>query len=239
MIEPGDDIPALLIQAFQAANVIPNDGDVVVVSSKILSKAANRYVDLTSITPTEHAQQVAAQTRKDPRLVELILREADSISRAAPHVLIVRHKLGFTSANAGIDHSNIQRHEDVVLLLPENPDGDAQKLRAALQTAFGVTLGIIISDTHGRPFRFGNLNIAIGSAGVPALVDQRGEVDLFGRVLEVTMTPLADELAAASGLITGQADEAQPVVLMRGVAWQPSEQSAADLIRPAEQDLYR
>ncbi len=151
----------------------------------------------------------------------------------------MRHKLGFTSANAGIDQSNVgfdSQHK--VLLLPENPDKSARELREKLEAEHGVQIGVIINDTHGRPFRPGNVGVAIGIAGVPALLDQRGQPDLFGRTLQATLTPLADELAAAAGLISGQADEGQPVVLIRGVAWQPVESYATELTRPPEQDLY-
>jgi coenzyme F420-0:L-glutamate ligase/coenzyme F420-1:gamma-L-glutamate ligase len=239
MVEPGDDIPDLIADGVHRAGWSLENGDILVVSSKIISKAENRFVDLRQVTPSARALQLAEETQKDARLVELALRQSQELSRTAPGVLIVRHRLGFISANAGIDASNVgDVGEHMVLLLPEHPDAVAAQIRASLQQKFGVTVGIIISDTHGRPFRLGNIGVAIGIAGVPALIDQRGDVDLFGRELQATVTPLADELAAAAGLISGQADEGQPVVLIRGVAWQESAHKAPDLLRPPGQDLY-
>jgi coenzyme F420-0:L-glutamate ligase/coenzyme F420-1:gamma-L-glutamate ligase len=235
-IQPGDDLAALITQS------LPHplqDGDILVVSSKIVSKAEGRFVDLNTVSPSEKAQQIAGITLKDARIIELALHYTDRVSRTAPHVFIVRHKLGFTSANAGIDQSNVGFvSQNIVLLLPENPDKSARELRSRLEADHGVQIGVIINDTHGRPFRTGNVGVAIGIAGVPALLDQRGQPDLFGRTLQATLTPLADELAAAAGLISGQADEGQPVVLIRGVAWQPAESDAVELIRPPDQDLY-
>lgn len=215
-------------------------GDILVISSKIISKAEGRYVDLRQITPSKRAIALAEETLKDPRMVELALQNSVEVSRSAPHVLIVRHKLGFVSANAGIDASNTGALDsDTVLLLPENPDASAKALLDALTAAYGLRLGVVVSDTHGRPHRFGNVGVAIGLAGLPALIDQRGEHDLFGRELLATMTPLADELAAAAGLISGQADEGQPVVLIRGVAWEARDEDSQILIRPPERDLFR
>lgn len=237
LVKAGDDLVGLILAGltpFQA-----QDGDIIVIASKVVSKAENRYVDLRTITPSDEANTLAAQTQKDPRVVELVLQNSLAISRSAPNVLLVRHKLGFVSANAGIDASNVGAdNPDTVLLLPENPDQSAQNLRQRLSQALGIRLGVIISDTHGRPFRHGNIGVALGSAGIPALVDQRGEHDLFGYELKATITPLADEIASAAGLITGQANEGQPVVLVRGIHWADSPQNAQVLIRTPQQDLY-
>lgn len=239
LIQPGDSLPRIIIQALSQADIPLEDGDILVVSSKIISKSENRYIDLKTIAPSAEAQKLAEKVKKDPRLIELTLQNSVGISRAASHVLIVRHELGFTSANAGIDVSNIELdNPDGVLLLPKDPDASAKELLQALTTYYRIRLAIVISDTHGRPFRHGNINVAIGLAGLPALVDQRGEHDLFGRELKVTITPLGDELAAAAGLISGQADEGQPVVLVRGVHWQASDQTAKDLVRAPHEDLY-
>ena len=238
-IKPGDDPVTLIEAGLTRADIALQTGDVLVVSSKIISKAENRFVDLRTITPSPEAQTLALTVQKDPRLVELILRNSSTVSRIAPGVLIVRHHLGFTSANAGIDASNVgEDSEGIVLLLPEDPDRTAADLREHLESRHHVRLGVVISDTHGRPFRFGNIGVAVGLAGIPALIDQRGDHDLFGRELKATVTPLADELAAAAGLISGQADEGQPVVLIRGVAWETVQHTAKDLIRPPEMDLY-
>ncbi len=238
-VQPGDDLARLIISALDAAHLTLDARDVLVVTSKLVSKAEGRYVDLRTVTPSARAERVAARTRKDPRLVELILRESTAISRIGGEVLIVRHRLGFTLANAGIDHSNVGREgEDWVLLLPENPDASARALRARLAEWSGAAPGVIISDSHGRPWRIGTVGVAIGLAGLPGVWDRRGELDRYGRMLRVTVTGLGDEIAAAAGLVSGQAAEGRPVVLVRGLALPPGEGCAAELIRPLEQDLY-
>lgn len=240
MVRPGDDLAALIATSLAEAELALEPQDVLVVTSKLVSKAEGRFVDLATVTPSARAFEVAAQTRKDPRLVELILRESTAISRQRADVLIVRHRLGFTLANAGIDHSNVGPDgEDRVLLLPENPDRSARALRAGLERRLGVAPGIVISDSHGRPFRIGTVGVAIGLAGIPAVMDLRGRRDLFGRVLRVTVTGLGDEIAAAAGLLSGQGAEARPVVLVRGLNLPAVDGSAADLVRPPELDLYR
>jgi coenzyme F420-0:L-glutamate ligase/coenzyme F420-1:gamma-L-glutamate ligase len=214
-------------------------GDILVITSKLVSKAEGRRVDLRTVAPSPRAEKVGRMTNKDPRLVELILRESSHIARMRGEVLIVRHKLGFTLANAGIDHSNVGPDgEDWVLLLPENPDDSARRIRAQLEELTGVAPGIVISDSHGRPFRIGTVGAAIGLAGFPAVWDKRGQHDLFGRVLQITVTGLGDELAAAAGLLFGQGNEGLPVVLVRGMQVPPGAGCAADLVRPVELDLY-
>lgn len=240
LIQPGDDLAQILAEALLAADLRPQAGDVLAIAQKIVSKAEGRYVNLKDVVPSDEAVKVAHVVDKDARLVELILQESTEISRMAKGVLIVRHKLGFTSANAGIDRSNIKHHEgeEQVLLLPQNPDRSAAALRTALHNLLGIKLGLIITDSHGRPFRLGIQNIAIGVAGIPALVDKRGDLDMFGNELKVTTIGLADELAAASGLLMGQADEAAPAVLMQGLNLPESDGQAHDLVRPREIDLY-
>ncbi len=238
LVQPGDDLPALIVAAFADAPLA--DGDILMITSKIVSKAEGRYVDLNAVTPSARAREVAEQVDKDPRLVEVILSESEGISRMRQGVLIVRHKLGFTSANAGIDHSNAGGEENRVLLLPCDPDRSARDIRHAIFEAVRVRIGLIITDSHGRPFRLGTCGVAIGAAGLPALLDLRGRPDLNGRILRVTRVGLADELAAAAGLLTGQADEGRPVVRVRGlghyVDWEDGR--ASDLVRPLERDLY-
>lgn len=241
-IQPGDDLAALLIAALHDANMPLQNGDVLTIAQKIVSKAEGRYVNLETVEPSARAQQVAASTAKDPRLVELILGESDEISRQRQGVLIVRHRLGFTSANAGIDRSNVDQatEQETVLLLPVDPDGTAVLLRQKLQEAFGLTqLGIVITDSHGRPFRLGTVGVAIGVAGIPALWDRRGEPDLYGYTLQHTDVGVADEIAAAAGLLMGQGAEGTPVVLLRGLNLPTVNGRAADLVRPKEKDLYR
>lgn len=216
-------------------------GDVLVVTSKIVSKAEGRYLNLTSVTPSARAVELAAITRKDARIVELVLSESTTVLRAAPGVLVVQHRLGFVSANAGIDQSNIEHGDERVLLLPENPDASAQLLLESIKQQTGVSGGIVISDSHGRPFRMGNVGVAIGAAGLPALVDLRGKPDLFGRALKISIQGYADMIASASALLTGEAAEGLPVVHIRGLPEYPMHEhtSAKSLIRPQEEDLFR
>ncbi len=238
-VKAGDRLSDLIEEVLARNQLQLQPNDVLVVASKIVSKAENRWINLETITPSPRAEEIAALTRKDPRYVEVVLREAVAISRAKPHVLVVQHRLGWVSANAGIDQSNIgpNMHE-VVLLLPENPDQSAQTLRAALQARYGHSIGVVITDTHGRPFRMGNVNVAIGASGLPTLIDQRGTTDRDGRTLEITMTAYADQVAGAAGLLMGEANEGQPVILLRGLQWDTSDGTGQDLIRPAHQDLY-
>lgn len=240
-VQPGDDVAELILAALAGANLSLQSGDVLAIAQKIVSKAEGRLVRLADVTPSAQAAEVAAQTDKDPRLVELILQESEEISRLKPGVLVVRHRLGFTSANAGIDRSNVgtATDDECVLLLPPDPDASAQRIRQAICDRLGIDAGVIITDSHGRPFRLGTVGVAIGVAGLPALWDRRGEQDRYGYTLQHTDVGVADEIAAAAGLLMGQAGEGLPVVLLRGLKLPPQEGKAADLIRPKELDLYR
>jgi coenzyme F420-0:L-glutamate ligase/coenzyme F420-1:gamma-L-glutamate ligase len=237
MFQAGDDLVGAITAGLAAQSTPLEDDDVVVITSKIVSKAEGRLVDLATITPSARACELATVTEKDPRLVELVLRESTGVSRARPGILIVRHRLGFTSSVAGIDHSNVGGGEDLVLLLPEDPDASAARLRAGLEAATGRRLAVVLTDTHGRPFRRGNIGVAIGVSGMDALVDLRGGVDLFGRVLVATEVPVADLVAAAAGLIAGETVERMPVVVLRGMA-PGGDGRGAELVRPLEMDLY-
>lgn len=240
LVQTGEDLVALIAEAIRGGGLSLQDGDVLVVTSKIVSKAEGRWVDLNTIAPDEEARQVATQCGKDPREVALILSEARRISRLRTGVLIVEQRLGLVCANAGIDHSNTRSGGEWRLLLPENPDASARALREQLGRHFAAQIGVVISDSHGRPFRLGTVGVAIGAAGLPALWNLRGLPDLFGVALQVTEVGFADELAAAGGLVLGQAAEGVPVVVIRGLAYPPDEHAtAADLIRPRELDLYR
>jgi coenzyme F420-0:L-glutamate ligase / coenzyme F420-1:gamma-L-glutamate ligase len=240
-IQPGDNLAGIILQALADANVTLANGDVLAIAQKVVSKAEGRLVRLAEVQPSERAVEVAAATDKDPRVVELILQESEEISRMRRGVLIVRHRLGFTSANAGIDRSNVAQSGDAetVLLLPLDPDASAAALREAIQAALGVQVGVVITDSHGRPFRMGTVGVAIGVAGIPALWDRRGEPDLYGYQLQHTDIGVADEIAAAVGLLMGQAAEGMPVVLVRGLNLPLAEGKATDLVRPKEMDLYR
>ena len=241
LVEPGDDLGEITVAALRGNGLVPKDGDVLVVAQKIVSKAEGRYVDVSTVRPSERAIALAAEVDKDPRFVEVVLSESKRVVRHRPGLLIVEHCLGFVMANAGIDHSNVAAEDGTerVLLLPVDPDGSAQALRRHLTEVFGVGIGVIISDSFGRPWRKGAVGVALGAAGLPAFVDLRGRPDLFGRELLVTETGFADEIAAAAGLLMGQADEAVPMVLVRGLAWSAPDLPAAALVRLAEHDLFR
>jgi coenzyme F420-0:L-glutamate ligase/coenzyme F420-1:gamma-L-glutamate ligase len=241
LVEPGDDLGAIAVAALAANGRLPEAGDVLVVAQKIVSKAEGRYVDVTTIEPSERAIALAAEVDKDPRFVEIVLSESKRVVRHRPGLLIVEHRLGLVMANGGIDHSNLPAAEagERVLLLPTDPDGSARALREHMRRSFGTDIAVIVSDSFGRAWRKGTVGVALGSAGLPALIDMRGHPDLFGRELLVTETGFADEIAAAAGLLMGQADEAVPMVLVRGLAWSAPEVPASALIRPAEHDLFR
>lgn len=240
-VQPGDNLTDLILQALAKAKMTLANGDVLAIAQKIVSKAEGRLAKLADVQPGERALEVAAQTDKDPRIVELILQESDEISRMRQGVLIVRHRLGFTSANAGIDRSNVAQGEadETVLLLPLDPDGSAARLRDEIAARLGVQVGVVITDSHGRPFRLGTVGVAIGVAGLPALWDRRGEPDLYGYELQHTDIGVADEIAAATGLLMGQGAEGMPVVLVRGLQLPVAEGKATDLVRPKNMDLYR
>ncbi|KAA3657871.1 MAG: coenzyme F420-0:L-glutamate ligase [Chloroflexi bacterium] len=240
-VQPGDNVAELVMAGLETAVITPQPYDIITIAQKIISKAEGRYVRLADVTPSSRAIEVAQQTDKDPRLVALILQESDEISRMRRGVLVVRHRLGFTSANAGIDRSNVAQTEgdERVLLLPEDPDASAAHIRAVLQEKYGVPLGVVITDSHGRPFRLGTVGVAIGVAGIPALWDRRGESDLYGFKLEHTDVGVADEIAAAAGLLMGQAAEGTPVVIVRGLNLPVADGKASDLVRAKEMDLYR
>ena len=214
--------------------------DIVVIAQKAVSKAEGRFAQLDDVVPSERAVELAAVTRKDPRLVEVILRESTEVLRAIPNVLITRHRNGYVCAQAGVDRSNVPQHQgERVLLLPEDPDASAVRIRAELQQLLGVAPGVIISDSFGRPWRIGTVNVALGAAGVPTLWDRRGEPDREGRALESTEVAWADAVAAAAGLMMGEAAEGTPIVLVRGLSWQLPDQTARALLRPLSQDLFR
>ncbi|RTL94786.1 coenzyme F420-0:L-glutamate ligase [Ancylobacter aquaticus] len=240
LVGQGDDLCRLVVEGVAWAGVEFQDGDVVVLAQKIVSKAEGRLVDLAAIEPSTEAKTLAGQVLKDPRLVELVLRESRRVVRARPHVLIVEHRLGLIMANAGIDQSNIDADgREMALLLPQDPDASAESLRARLYQASGAAVGVVINDSFGRPWRRGTTGTAIGAAGLPALIDRRGDPDLFGRALQITQIGHADEIAAAASLLMGPADEGRPVVLLRGLTWRAPPNPAAALLRPEAEDLFR
>jgi coenzyme F420-0:L-glutamate ligase/coenzyme F420-1:gamma-L-glutamate ligase len=240
-VASGDDLAALTAEALARGGLELRAHDVLVFAQKVISKAENRRIDLATVVPSTRALELAQAVQKDARLVELILRESRRVVRSAPDVLIVEHRLGLIMANAGIDQSNVADPADgeYALLLPEDPDASAARLRERLRVLTGQAPGIVISDSFGRPWRVGTVGVAIGCAGFPATLDLRGQPDLFGRRLLVTVVGHADEIASAGSMLMGQGRESRPVILVRGLTpeWPP--QPATALIRPPQQDLFR
>jgi len=241
LVRPGDDLAALIVAGMARCGEDFVPGDVLVIAQKLVSKAENRLVNLASVQPSARAMTLAQETAKDPRLVELILSESTRIVRARRDVLIVEHRLGFVMANAGVDQSNVAEADEgeFALLLPCDPDGSAERLRRDIAARTGVAPGVVISDSFGRPWRRGTVGVAIGAAGLPSLVDRRGQTDLFGRTLKATMIAVADHIAAAATLLMGEAAEGQPVAILRGLSFDAPPSAAAALLRPIEEDLFR
>lgn len=241
-IVAGDDLVAVVLDALGREGEALKPGDIVVMAQKIVSKAEGKTVDLANVTPSDKALALAETTGKDARLLEVILSESADILRARRDVCIVEHKLGHVMANGGIDHSNLAAPEagdDMVLLLPDDPDRSARDLRAGFEAAGGTPIGVVITDSFGRPWRLGTVGAAIGVAGPAALIDRRGERDLFGRILESTEVGFADGIAAAAVLAMGEGAEGAPVVVIRGLAWEDTRQVARDVLRPRDKDMFR
>jgi coenzyme F420-0:L-glutamate ligase/coenzyme F420-1:gamma-L-glutamate ligase len=243
LIVPGDDLVAIILDGLRRLNLLLQDGDVIVIAQKIVSKAEGRFVNLEEVQPSAEAQALATATNRDPRFVELILQESSRVIRTGPGVIIVEHRLGFVCASAGIDHSNVihgsNKSGEWVLLLPDDPDGSARSLQIGLQAASRARIGVAIIDSHGRAWRLGTVGITIGLAGLPGLVDLRGEPDLFGYELQITQVGAVDELAAGASLVMGQTDEAVPVVHVRGFPYPLREACLGELLRARNEDLFR
>lgn len=239
IVEEGDNVARLIVEAAEAQGTPIEDGDIIVVTHIIVSRAEGRVVDLKTIDPSEAAKKIAAYTGKDPRLVEAVLREAKGIRRMAPGVLITETKQGFVCANSGVDKSNVPG-EEIVALLPEDPDASARRIRRRIEEMTGRRIAVIVSDTYGRAHREGEMNVAVGASGIKVIRDRRGEPDLFGYVLQVKRTAVADELSSAAELVIGQADEGIPAAIVRGYPYETSETSGArELVRPKRKDLFR
>ena len=244
MVQAGDDLASLLLEAIAASNLALETGDILAVAQKVVSKAEGRLVRLADVTPSEAATELAEKVEKDPRLVQLILDESTEVVRHKPGVLIVRHRLGLVGAHAGIDQSNIDHgdgeDESAALLLPEDPDASAARLRDAVRAATGIDIGVLITDSANRPWRLGTIGVAIGAAGFNVLDDRRGGSDIFGRELKVTLINRADGIATAATLTMGETDERTPAAIVRGFPIEcDSGQVAADINRPLEEDLFR
>lgn len=239
-VRPGDDLAELILNALKAEEGFDvEQGDIFIISSKVVSKAENRFVNLASVQASPEAMAMAEQTGRDARLLQLVLSESNAVLRATPAAVIVEHRLGFVCANAGIDHSNVRPGESWVLLLPTDPSASAAGIRQKLEKALGVRLGVMIIDSHGRAWRLGTVGVAIGFSGMPGLVDLRGKPDLYGYRLQITQIGAADELAAGGSLLMGQANEGTPVILARGFPYDLRDGSLVELLRPREQDLFR
>ncbi len=247
MVQPGDDLVALIVRGLASMGEILKDDDVLVFAQKVISKAEDRYLDLTTIEPSEEALALGLEVDKDPRKVQAILDESNEVIRKRPGVLIVEQKLGFVQANAGIDQSNIindsGEDEDLCLLLPVDPDASARNIRGEILSRHNVTVGVIVNDSIGRAWRVGSLGLAIGVAGFTALEDYIGQSDIYGRELLVTQVGAADEMAAGASLVMGQTDEKTPVVIVRGyLPRDPGDESlqgVGPLIRPKDMDMFR
>lgn len=241
MVQPGDDLAGLLIDALDGASLALQAGDVLVLAQKVVSKSEGRYRRLAAVEVSAEARELAARSEKEPALAQLILDESVEVMRARPGVIIVQHRLGYVHANAGIDRSNIPADDGdpQVLLLPENPDASAARLREALEHRYGIGLAVIINDSAGRAWRHGTVGFALGSSGIRVVEDQRGVADLFGRPLEVTEVAVADEMAAAGSLVMGQAGQGCPAVILRGASWEPAEAGSDALLRERSLDMFR
>lgn len=240
-VEPNASLDELLADRIDALGLTPfEQGDILVVTQKIVSKAEDRFVDLAKIEPGAEALRLAEITAKDARLVEVVLSESSAVLRAVPHVLITQHQSGHVMANAGVDRSNIgSRGGDHALLLPRDADASADRLRMSLSARFAQAPAVVISDSFGRPWRMGVVGVALGASGLPALLDKRGECDRDGRALEVTQIALADMVASAAGLAMGEGAEGIPAALVRGLSWPEGTRPASALVRSLQEDLFR
>ena len=239
-VEPGDDLAKIILKSFRKNNIDLDDGDVVVVAQKIISKSENRYIDLNKITPSEKAITLAKELNRDSSFIQVILNESNEIVSTEKNVIIVEHKLGFININAGIDRSNIPQDINQVLLLPKNPTISANNLRLALSEKFKKQIAVVITDSMTRPYRSGVTNFALASSNLQSLIDLSGEKDMYGNILKNTEIAIADEIAAASGLLMGQGSDKKPVVIIKGFNKNKYKvNDALDLVVSREDDLYR
>ena len=240
LIQPGDNLANIILSALQVSRITLQDGDILVFAQKIVSKAEDCFVRLADVTPSPQAVALAEITGKPPELVEVILWDTAEVIRAQPGLLIVEHKLGFISANAGLDHSNVSPDPDTMLRLPPDPDASARSIRHKLTALTGAATPVLVIDSHGRPWRKGTAGVVIGLSGLTPVEDLRGTPDLFGEPLEHTDVGFTDQVAAAASLLMGQGAEGCPAVIVRGLTFTPDEQAkAADVLRPRDMDVFR
>ncbi len=239
LIKKGDNLGQLIAQAAEKQKTPIQEKDVIVITHVVVSKAEGNIINLDEVAPSQQAKEIALKTGKDPALVEVILQETKEIVRVNKNSIITETKNGIICANAGIDRSNVSGDRNVVPL-PKNPDVSAENIRQEIRRLTGANVAVIVSDTHGRPFRMGEVNVAVGVAGIKPIRDRRGEKDLFGYVLRIKQTAIADELSSAAELVIGQANEGIPVAIIRGYNYPTAKNaSARELTRPKERDLFR
>ena len=239
-IEPGDDLVKIIVKSFRSNNITIDNGDVVVIAQKIVSKSENRYIDLNKIIPSKKAISLAKELQRDSRFIQVILNESNEIVSTEKNVIIVEHELGFININAGIDRSNIPQDINQVLLLPKNPTLSADKLQLALSKNFNKQIAVVITDSMTRPYRSGVTNFALASSNLQSLIDLSGEEDMYGNILKNTEIAIADEIAAASGLLMGQGSDKKPVIIIKGFNKNTYKvNDALDLVVSREDDLYR
>ncbi len=236
-ITEGDDLPTLFLDAVQEQQVGVADGDLIVITSKIVSKSEGRVVDLATVEVSSEAERIARNTEKDPRIVQLVLEESKTVERLTRNHLIVETKHGFVCANAGVDESNVE--EGKAVLLPTDPQASARGLREAIEARSGKALAVLIADSFGRAFRDGVTGICIGVSGIPALVDRRGEEDRFGRVAQITQEAIVDEICAAANLVMGEFQEGVPIAIVRGLAVERADRDIQELLFARDADLFR
>ncbi len=240
LIQPGDDVAGLIVESSQKAGLTLTDADIVVIAQKIVSKAEGRFVRLSAVTPSPRAWEVAQITGKPADQVEVILWDTVEIIRAQKDLLIVEHRLGFISANAGVDHSNVSDEPGMLLRLPQDPDSSARAIRQRLAELTGAAPPVLIIDSHGRPWRLGTVGVTIGLSGLAPVQDLRGVSDLFGEPLRHTDVGFTDQIASAASLVMGQAAEGCPVVIVRGLPFTFDENAkATDILRPKVMDVFR
>ena len=241
LVQPGDDLCYLILDCINNNNLALQSGDVIVLAQKIISKSENRYVDLKVIIPSPAAIELAKKSNKDPRHMEVLLQESKEVIKTCPGTVIVEHNNGYVHANAGIDHSNIQQEDgkELLLLLPEDSDQSAKKIKVSIEEKTGINISTVINDSFGRPFRNGVCGVCIGAAGFEVIDNKINEKDLFSNMLEMTQIAVADEIAAAASMVMGQANEGRPVVIVRGLNLRPSRLDSKLLLRKKSEDLFR
>ena len=240
LVKPSDNLSLLIAESLQLNRIEIENGDVIVVAQKIISKSENRYKNIKDIVPTKKAIDLGKELQRDPGFIQVILDESSKIISTDKNIILVEHKLGLININAGIDRSNIDQKDDIVLLLPENPSKSAKKLQLDIEKLINRSISIIITDSMTRPYRSGVTNFALASSNIQSLIDLKGEQDIYGNTLKSTEIAIADELSAAAGLLMGQGNDAQPVVIIKGFNRDNySKNDAINLIVKEEDDLYR